>query len=124
MQSGQADGMVNGQVSTMFYNKDSTQIVLVSFCAHLHDPIPTALHPGWNELLKANTVLSNSLIGKYGPWRDIAGVQVEGEAGEIGPGTDWQPARDLYLSKFLFTKDFEAELMRSSFIGSRRAGHA
>jgi uncharacterized protein YhbP (UPF0306 family) len=48
-------------------------------------------------------------------WRDIAGVQMEGEVVEIGQGTDWQTALDLYLSKFPFAKDFEAELSRSSF---------
>ena len=48
-------------------------------------------------------------------WRDIASVQLEGEADEIEPGPDWQAALALYLAKFLFAKEFEAELTRSSF---------
>jgi hypothetical protein len=48
-------------------------------------------------------------------WRDIAGVQFEGEATVIAPGTEWQAALDLYLSKFPFAKEFEVELLRSSF---------
>jgi uncharacterized protein YhbP (UPF0306 family) len=48
-------------------------------------------------------------------WRDIAGVQLEGEAAEVPPGADWQAALDLYLAKFPFAKDFQAELARSNF---------
>jgi uncharacterized protein YhbP (UPF0306 family) len=48
-------------------------------------------------------------------WRAISGLQFEGEAAEIAPGTEWQSALDLYLSKFPFAKEFEAELSRSSF---------
>jgi uncharacterized protein YhbP (UPF0306 family) len=48
-------------------------------------------------------------------WRDIAGVQLEGEAVEIALGADWQAALDLYLAKFPFAKEFAAELSRSSF---------
>ncbi|MEP7357525.1 MAG: pyridoxamine 5'-phosphate oxidase family protein [Anaerolineales bacterium] len=48
-------------------------------------------------------------------WRDIAGAQLEGEAHEVSPGADWQAALELYLGKFPFAKDFQAELARSSF---------
>ena len=48
-------------------------------------------------------------------WRDIAGIQLEGEAAEIAPGPDWQAALELYLVKFPFAKDFEAELSRAGF---------
>jgi hypothetical protein len=33
MAAGQADGMINGLVSTLLYNQDTTQIQVVSFAA-------------------------------------------------------------------------------------------
>ncbi len=48
-------------------------------------------------------------------WRDIGGVQLEGEARPIAPGPAWQSALELYLAKFPFAKDFEAELARGAF---------
>jgi uncharacterized protein YhbP (UPF0306 family) len=48
-------------------------------------------------------------------WTAIAGVQLEGQALVVPAGPDWQAARNLYLAKFPFVAEFQAELSRSDF---------
>ena len=48
-------------------------------------------------------------------WSEIAGVQVEGEATPVPAGLGWQACWELYLAKFPFVVDFQAEISRSNF---------
>jgi len=48
-------------------------------------------------------------------WTEIAGVQMEGSARVVPPGPEWQAAWQLYLGKFPFVSDFQAEVSRSNF---------
>jgi len=48
-------------------------------------------------------------------WNEIAGVQLEGTVSVIPAGAAWEAAWALYLAKFPFAADFQAELARSNF---------
>jgi uncharacterized protein YhbP (UPF0306 family) len=48
-------------------------------------------------------------------WPEIAGVQMEGEVKVVQPGADWQAVWELYLAKFPFVGEFQAEVSRSDF---------
>jgi uncharacterized protein YhbP (UPF0306 family) len=48
-------------------------------------------------------------------WTDIRGVQMEGRVERLPAGEAWQAAWQLYLAKFPFVRDFQAEVSRSNF---------
>jgi uncharacterized protein YhbP (UPF0306 family) len=48
-------------------------------------------------------------------WKDIAGVQLEGQVAVVPPGAAWQDVWARYLLKFPFVGDFQAEVSRSNF---------
>ena len=48
-------------------------------------------------------------------WTEIAGVQMEGEAVALPLHTEAEAAWGIYLAKFPFVSEFEAEVRRSNF---------
>ncbi len=48
-------------------------------------------------------------------WNEIAGAQMEGTVSVVTAGAAWDAAWALYLAKFPFAADFQAELARSNF---------
>jgi uncharacterized protein YhbP (UPF0306 family) len=48
-------------------------------------------------------------------WREIAGVQMEGEVAALRAGAETAAAWDRYRAKFPFVGEFEAEVARSTF---------
>jgi uncharacterized protein len=48
-------------------------------------------------------------------WTEIAGVQMEGKVGVVAAGPDWRAAWNVYLAKFPFAHEFQAEISRSNF---------
>lgn len=53
--------------------------------------------------------------GEAWDWKDIAGVQMEGEAHLIPAGPGRERAWEVYRAKFPFVAEFEADVSRSEF---------
>jgi NitT/TauT family transport system substrate-binding protein len=70
MQAGQIDGMINDLVSTMLYNKDQTQIVVVSFAR-----VATADFPQYRVLAAKDSGIETVA--------DLAGVQIGVSEGTV-----------------------------------------
>ena len=48
-------------------------------------------------------------------WADIAGVQMKGQAAVVPAGGSWQIAWALYVTKFPFVAEMQAEVAKSNF---------
>ena len=68
-----------------------------------------------SQNLQTNLLAAVTIQNATWSWMEIAGVQMEGEAYALRAGAEWQAAWKLYLAKFPFVREFEAEVHRSNF---------
>lgn len=65
--------------------------------------------------LAADSRAAVTIHGETWDWREIAGVQMEGEVSLVPAGTSWERAWEVYKAKFPFVVEFEDEASRSEF---------
>jgi uncharacterized protein YhbP (UPF0306 family) len=63
----------------------------------------------------ASGIAAVTIYDERWTWHEIAGVQMEGEVSLIAPGPAREQAWDVYLAKFPFAIEFEAEISHSEF---------
>ena len=68
-----------------------------------------------SQNLQANLQAAITIQNATWSWMEIAGVQMEGETYVLQAGAEWQAVWELYLAKFPFVHEFEAEVHRSNF---------
>ena len=65
--------------------------------------------------IAANGRAAVTIQGETWDWKEIAGVQIEGEVHRIPPGMGREQAWEVYKAKFPFVPEFALEVMRSEF---------
>ena len=93
------------QAAALFFaTEDDGSLVFVSS--------PKSRH-GANITLNGRAAVA--IHGETWDWKEIAGVQMEGEVHRIPPGMGRERAWEVYKAKFPFVIEFALEVMRSEF---------
>lgn len=98
-----ADGLPHA-AAVFFAAEDDGSLVFVSGAKSRH-----------GQNIAARGRVAVTVYGETWNWRDIAGVQMEGEAHLIPLGAGREQAWAVYSAKFPFVVEFEAEVARSEF---------
>jgi len=72
-------------------------------------------HSRHSQNLARQSAVAVTIHNQTWSWTEIAGVQMQGPAAVVPDGQAWQAAWNLYVAKFSFAAQMEAEVRKSDF---------